>query len=98
MSTRSPCRSRCCSPSRSRSCPPGASRCGLGLYLDAFPEGDIASDVLGRVLGRWVIPGGVLVGLAVHIYVRVGGIALPRSGRVCFVRLDLLTVVGSWGL
>src|SRR2546427_2286261 len=68
MSTRSPCRSRCCSPSRSRSCPPGASRCGLGLYLDAFPEGDIASDVLGRVLGRWVIPGGVLVDLAVHIY------------------------------
>src|SRR2546428_12158479 len=81
MSTRSPCRCRCCSPSRSRSCPPSASLRGLGLPLDAFPEGDIASDVLGGILGRGVIPGGVLVDHPVHFHVIVAGLALPRVGR-----------------
>src|SRR5213592_3942265 len=94
MSTRSPCRSRCCSPSRSRSCPPGASRHSLGLHLDAFPEGDIASDVLGRVLGRWVIPGGVLVDLAVYLHVVVAGLALPRAGRVRCAGLEMLPFDG----
>src|SRR2546425_1703669 len=91
MSTRSPCRCRCCSPSRSRSCPPSASRRGLGLHLDAFPEGDIASDVLGGVLGRGVIPGGVLVDLAVYFHVIVTGLALPRAGRVRCARFEVLT-------
>src|SRR2546422_11546444 len=91
MSTRSPCRSRCCSLSRSRSCPPSASWRGLGLHLDSLPEGDVASDALGGILGRGIIPGCVLVDLPVCLHVIVSGLAFPRAGRVRCARFEVLT-------
>src|SRR3954454_6324545 len=50
--------------------------------LHALPESDETGDVPGRRPGAGVVPGGVLVDLAVHLDGVVAGRALPGALRV----------------
>src|SRR5262249_46692162 len=64
----------------------GAS--ALDLYT--LPEGDVAGDVLGRGLGRRIVPGGIRIDLAVDYHVVVTGGAFPAADGVRLAVLKIL--------
>ena len=66
--------------------------CGerLGFYLHAFPERNIARDVLRRRLGVRVLPRCILVDLPADRYIVIRGDALPAASGMRFARLQEL--------
>src|SRR5262249_45418855 len=81
--------SRPCKTAYGRFCPCGAlaltSRAderSSGVDADAAPERDVILDLVRRFLGLGVVPGGVLVGLALHHHVEVARGPFPWAGRV----------------
>src|SRR5664280_2030722 len=62
---------------------------------DALPEGDPVGDLLGGVLRLGVVPGGIIIALAVHHHAPVARRALPRAHRRGGTRLEVLLVDGG---
>src|SRR5664280_3249052 len=62
---------------------------------DALPEGDPVGDLLGGVLRLGVVPGGIIIALALHHHAPVARRALPRAHRRGGTRLEVLLVDGE---
>ena len=69
------------------------------LHFDfhAFPERDIAFNILCRVFGCRIVPSRILVHLSIHFNAVVASNALPRAGGMGIAVLKVLLVDGVWG-
>jgi hypothetical protein len=64
----------------------------LYFYLDTAPEGDIALNILGLLFGCGIIPGRILIHLAIHLYIVVTCHALPWARGMCATFLEILAL------
>src|SRR5262245_44590647 len=64
----------------------------LRLHLHAVPERHVALNVLGKRLGVWIIPRGVLVDTTLHIHVVIAGDAFPEANGVSLAFLKIIPI------